>query len=185
MSARTHRTDIYATATTASTLTSWHYELGDGHSTVLLAGPATDQRRETLADVLVGAQQRCFADGRAALAATFSRLPGLSIATVPLADGQCLIGDCHGDTALAENIDTELGAVAAYLWSVSGRRLRRLDSVRRIQSRQPGLRTFQLSTTNVGQQLDRLTQIVPRPRGLVVAFSDLRQGDQHLGLIHR
>jgi hypothetical protein len=140
-------------AETGDDVTSWHYKCGHRRGAVV-----------TGADTMITPSRPCLADGRAELARVFDRLPGLTLAAVPLGPAGLLLGDSVGDTTLVDHDEREPATVAAFVWLATGRRLRALGWI--IPER--GLRTLQRGTAE-----------------LVVALSGPGRAVQHFRLVNR
>ena len=158
-------------------MTSWHYACGTRHGVLLTA---TTSGRTSLADAVIAPAVPGDADGRAVLAALFDRLPGLTVAAVPVETAGLLLGDHLGDTTFVGAGPAELAAAAAYLWLITGRRLAALASIEGVQR---GLDTRQHLAADVGQQVRRFQEVPPGT--LDVRLGDLGQREQHIRLVHR
>ncbi|WP_410640368.1 hypothetical protein [Amycolatopsis sp. lyj-346] len=110
----------------ASDLTTWHYTCGHREGTMVTG---THGDRAALADAVISPGCRCEADGRAAVAGAFDRLPGLTLAVVPIRSTGLLLGDRRGDTILAGYGEAEAAAVAACVWLTTGRPLNALTAI--------------------------------------------------------
>ncbi|WIX84876.1 hypothetical protein [Amycolatopsis sp. DG1A-15b] len=102
------------------TLTTWHYTCGHREGTVV-TGTAGD--RATLADAVIAPAHHCEAEGRVAVAGLFDRLPGLTLAAIPIRSTGLLLGDRRGETTLVGHGAAEPVAVAACVWLATGRPL--------------------------------------------------------------
>lgn len=142
----------------------------------------TSTGRLSLADAILADPRPSHADGRAALAALFDRLPGLTVAAVPIGAAGLLLGDHTGDTTLLGADAGELAAAAACLWLISGRRLPALAAVHRLERRACPV---QRRPADLGEQLDRFGQVGTGPAALVVGLGDFGQRQQRLRLVHR
>jgi hypothetical protein len=158
-------------------MNSWHYACGPRHGTLLTT---TERGRTSLADAVSTPAVPGHADGRAVLATLFDRLPGLTLAVVPVEAAGLLLGDHLGDTAVIGDGHAELAAVAAYLWLITGRRLAALASIKGIER---GLDARQHLSADVGEQL-RCFEEVP-PGTLDVVLGDVGQRKQYVRLVHR
>lgn len=155
------------------------FPLGETHPRHTGSGNTALTGRLSLADAILAEPRPCHADARAALAALFDRLPGLTVAAVPIGASSLLLGDQTGDTTLLDTDGGEPAAAAACLWLITGRRLPALAAVHRVERR---LHPVQRGPADVGQQLDRLEEV---RTGLVVDLGDFGQRQQHLRLVHR
>lgn len=165
----------------------WHYT-GGGHRGVVVTAYHADvpHGRTTLADAVVTSACPGLAHGRAELATTFDRLPGLTVAAVPIGATGLLLGDHRGDaTTVVGHPHAELAAVAAYLWLTTGRRLAALSGISGIERSERGLRPFPRGPADLGQQLDRLDEVSAGFGPLVVSLGDLGQHQQYIRLGHR
>ncbi|MEV6832287.1 hypothetical protein [Amycolatopsis sp. NPDC051102] len=147
----------------APCLTIWHYSCGLHHGTVV-TGPPHD--RPSLADAVIAPAVHGEADGRAALAELFDRLPGLALAVVPIRSTGLLLGDRLGETTLVGRRPAEPAAVAAYAWLITGRPLGALAAIRDGDCR-------------------RLRQAHVGVFGLVVAVGAPGRSRQAVRLVHR
>jgi hypothetical protein len=172
--------------TTRSALTRWEYTHSNRHGVLLSARAVlASARRQTIADVLIAPPQPCPADARSALAMVFDRLPGLTVAAVPIDTAGLLLGDHAGTITVVPAVPVEVAAVSAYLWLITGRPLRTLVSISRIECLQRRLRLLERGTPDLTQQLDGLREVAPSHADLIVTVGDLGQRHQHFGLIHR
>jgi hypothetical protein len=108
------------------TLTTWHYTCDHREGTLVTGTPGD---RATLADAVIAPARRCEAGGRAAVAGLFDRLPGLTLAAVPIRSAGLLLGDRRGETTLVGRGRAEPAAVAACVWLITGRPLGTLTAL--------------------------------------------------------
>jgi hypothetical protein len=169
-----------------SGLTHWRYTRDRRHGTLLTARhDSSTPTRRTLADAVITAPQPCRADGRSTLAGVFDRLPGLTIAAVPIGAAALLLGDHTGDITLIPGGAAELAAVGAFLWLITGRRLHALAAISRIEPAQGRGRTIEGGAADLTQELNGLGEVTPGRATLVIAVGDLGQRQQHLRLVDR
>ncbi|WP_167384570.1 hypothetical protein [Amycolatopsis tolypomycina] len=107
-------------------LTTWHYTCGHHEGTVVTGAP---DDRASLADAVITPARSREADGRAALAGLFDRLPGLTLAAVPIRSTGLLLGDRLGHLTLTGHGPAEPAAVVACAWLTTGRPLTTLAAI--------------------------------------------------------
>lgn len=107
-------------------LTRWHYTCGRHEGTVVTGTP---DDRASLADAVIAPARCREADGRAALAGLFDRLPGLTLAAVPIRSTGLLLGDRLGHLALTGHGPVEPAAAAACVWLTIGQPLAALAAI--------------------------------------------------------
>lgn len=162
----------------------WSYTLASGVQGDFVTADAGRCPRPALADVLVHPGVVVLADARALIAGSFAALPGLSICAASTGRTTSVIGDRSGAIAVVLTTHLRFAGAAAHAWRLSGRRLPDLGSVR-VRSAEPGPDPRHLRPADLLVQLQRLDEVPPRRRPVIVALHHVGEADQHIRLVDR
>jgi hypothetical protein len=146
-----------------------------------------DASHEPLADVLILPSQPSLADARSALAATLSRLPGLTLAATRYDDGHHLLAASRGETISVRGSSTAAWAIAGYLEIVTCGRLIGGRSIGRglVEHGEACADTFLQRAVDALGQRQRFGEVAAGCVKVAVIVADLSIGDQHVRMEYR
>lgn len=146
-----------------------------------------DAGHEPLADVLVLPSQSSLADARSALAATFSRLPGVTLAAAEYDDGHHLLAASRGETVAVPGASTAAWAIAGYLGVVTCGRLIGGRSIGQglVERGEVCADAFLQRAVDVLGQRQCFGEVAEGCFKVAVIVADLSVGDQHVRMEYR